>query len=149
MKNWRTSCATEKDSIRSGFGGRLVVITRTLDDEEHFKSQVGLVLRKMEEEQRSECTVILWSIHHVAVVVVSGGNISHSDPVPVAAALRMDREKLVEGIKLIAHYLPPVVADESAIFVCRLPLELVLHVMEFFGCQTVGCARADVKGAQI
>ncbi len=87
----------------------------------------------------------------VAVVVVSGENISHSDPIPVAATLRpgMDEEKLAEGIKFIMHYLPLSNADGGASFSCHLPLDVVLRVMEFSDTETLKALGQTSKDAQI
>ncbi len=47
------------------FRGRLIVLVPTLTEEDRFKSEVGLVLRRAKEKGLRECTAILWSIHHV------------------------------------------------------------------------------------
>ncbi len=111
-------------------------MTWALDDDEHFKSEIGRILRWAKAEEISKYTAILWSIRHVAVVEVSGENVSYSDPVPVAAALPMGREKLAEGIKFIMHYFPPVAAEGHAILDCRFPLEIFLLVMEYSDTET-------------
>ncbi len=118
------------------FRDRLISLVRTLEDAEHFKADVGIILRWMKEKGLSELTSILWSIHHVAVLVVSGDKVSHSDPIPVAAALGRDREKMTEGLKLIMHYLPLRATEGNTSSNRRIPLDVFLRIMDFSDPET-------------
>jgi hypothetical protein len=42
----------------------------------------------------------------VAVVEISGGVVSHSDPIPLLAAYGSDEEGFVNALNLLWHYLP-------------------------------------------
>ncbi len=84
------------------FRGRLVVFANGLDRKDVFKSSVGMVVRRARELHLKDCTAILWSVDHVAVVVVSGDKVSCSDAIPVAAAIGRDDRKFKQGLRLIA-----------------------------------------------
>ncbi len=101
-----------------------------------IQAEVGIILRWMKEKGLGELTSILWSVHHVAVLVVSGDKISHSDPIPVAAALGRGREEMTVGLKLIMHYLPLRATEGNPLFSCRLPLDIVLRIMELSDTRT-------------
>ncbi len=115
------------------FRDRLIVLAQSLVEEDHFKSKVGFVIRRAKEKGLQECTALLWSIHHVAVVVVSGEKISHSEVIPVAAAFGRDelKDKFETGLKLIMHYLAPPASEGNGFFGARLPLDVFFRVMEF------------------
>lgn len=119
------------------FRDRLIGLVRTLENADHLKVEIGIILRWMKEKGLRELTAILWSIRHVAVLVVSGDDVAHSDPIPVAKALGGDREKLYEGLKLIAHYLPMPGVESDAPFVSRLPFDVILRIMDASDSETL------------
>jgi len=92
---------------------------------------VGMVVRRARELDLKDCTAILWSVDHVAVVVISGDKVSCSDAIPVAAAIGRDDKKFKQGLRLIAHYFPPPCAEGGAYFTSRLPLDIFVRVLEF------------------
>lgn len=115
---------------------RLICLVPSLDHTDHFKAEVGIVVRWMKESNLSEVTAILWSIRHVAVLVVSGDKVTHSDPIPVAAALGKGRDKLQEGLKLISHYLPIPIVESDPSFDCRVPLDIIIRIMDVSDYET-------------
>ncbi|KLO07284.1 hypothetical protein SCHPADRAFT_945405 [Schizopora paradoxa] len=116
------------------FRGRLIVLARTLQREDHFKAKVGFVVRRAREKGLSECTALLWSVHHVAVVVVSGEQVFHSKVIPVVAAYGKkgaDSERQFdEGVNLLTHYLYPIAADGGGLSGASLPLDILVRIME-------------------
>ncbi|KLO08750.1 hypothetical protein SCHPADRAFT_597808 [Schizopora paradoxa] len=113
------------------FRGRLIVLTKVLHNEDRFKATVGLVIRRARAFGSNECVAILWSFDHVAVVVIANNKVSCSEAIPVVAAFGQDEVRLKEALGLIAHYLPLPCSQGSPSFICRLPLDVVILVMDY------------------
>lgn len=117
-------------SIFHWFRGCLVMFTTLLDRTAHFKASIGRVVsRIMKRGLKSTCTALLWSVRHVAVVVVSAdGAVSHSAAIPVVAAFGHDDEAMRQGLALIAHYLQPPVISGEKVHRGKLPMDIMLHI---------------------
>jgi len=83
-------------------------------------------------------TALIWSIHHVAVVQISGGTVSHSDPIPLLAAYGYDEEGFMNALHLLWHYLPyprwrivhqRATSEGAGTSFGKLPTEIVLKIM--------------------
>ncbi|KLO15315.1 hypothetical protein SCHPADRAFT_927242 [Schizopora paradoxa] len=117
------------------FRGCLVSLAESLDREDHFKMEVAHVLKDFEGASKP-FTAILWSIRHVAVLVMAEDGISLSDPIPVAAALGKNDENMYEGLKLIMHYLPMPVMESGNSPTCHLPFDIILRIIDFLDPET-------------
>ncbi|KLO05611.1 hypothetical protein SCHPADRAFT_1002812 [Schizopora paradoxa] len=136
----RLSCGVEPPPKRTRcnafwYRGRLIVLVRTLKIiKSHFQSKIGFVIRRAREKGLQECTAILWSIQHVAVVVVSGEKVSHSKVIPVVAAFRKEGAKckrgFEKGVELLIHFLSPI-ASSGGFLSARLPLDSFIRIMDF------------------
>ncbi|KLO05612.1 hypothetical protein SCHPADRAFT_946769 [Schizopora paradoxa] len=117
------------------FRGRLIVLARTLVMECHFKSKIGFVVRRAREKGLRECTALLWSVDHVAVVVVADGKVSHSPAIPIIAAYGKEvggfNSAFDSGLELMMHFLSPVAANGGNSFDACLPLDAFLRIMDF------------------
>ncbi len=119
------------------YRGCLILLATQLDDNERFQVYVQAVAAKAKAKNRDRCTALLWSIRHVAVVEISGGTVSHSDPIPLLAAYGSDEDGFTNALHLLWHYLPyprwRIVEERSASTgdFGSLPTEIALKVMMF------------------
>ncbi|KLO05593.1 hypothetical protein SCHPADRAFT_720078 [Schizopora paradoxa] len=117
------------------FRGRLIVLARTLVKEDHFKAKVGFVVRRTREKGLRECTALLWSVHHIAIVVVSGEKVSHSKVIPVVAAFGRENaeyeRQFDKAVELLVHHLTPIAIDGGCFFRARLPLDIFIRIRDF------------------
>ena len=88
------------------YRGCLVLLANHLDVNERFQVYVQAVAARAKAKNRDKCTALLWSIQHVAVVEISGGCVSHSDPIPLLAAYGFNEEGFISALHLLWHYLP-------------------------------------------
>ena len=88
------------------YRGCLILLASDLDKNERFQVYVQAVAARAKAKKRDKCTVLLWSIRHVAVVEISDGVVSHSDPIPLLAAYGSDEDGFMNALNLLWHYLP-------------------------------------------
>ncbi|KLO08701.1 hypothetical protein SCHPADRAFT_944251 [Schizopora paradoxa] len=135
------------------FRGRLVVLARTLVREDHLKSKIGFVIRRAKKKKLEECTAILWSVHHVAVVIVSGEKVSHSRVIPVVAAFGKEgadcKRDFDQGLELLMHYLSPIAANGGALLGSRLSMDIFVRIMDFTNERTSAALGRTSKALRV
>jgi len=123
------------------YRGCLILLATQLDDDERFRVYVQAVAARAKAKNRERCTALLWSIRHVAVVEISGGTVSHSDPIPLFAAYGSDEKGFMNALHLLWHYLPyprwHVVEEQStspgagSSNLGNVPAEIAMKIMMF------------------
>lgn len=135
------------------FRGRLIVLARTLVMECHFKSKIGFVVRRAREKGLRECTALLWSVDHVAAVVVADGKISHSPAIPIIAAYGKEggdfKSAFDSGLELMLHFLSPIAADGGNSFDASLPMDAFLRIMDFTDKSTTATLAKTAKALRL
>lgn len=115
----------------------LILLANDLDNNELFRVYVQAVAAKAKAKNLDRCTALLWSVHYVAVVEITGGSMSHSDPIPLLAAYGSDEEGFMNALYLLWHYLPyprwRIATSHGAgiLDFCGFPTEIVMKIMEF------------------
>lgn len=105
------STTSGSGSIYYWFRGCLVRLSARLDSDAHLRSAVGDAVLRVRRSSLETCTVLLWSMQHVAVVRVQGEQVSHSTAIPILAAYGTDDSTLDCGIRLLTYYLRPALAS--------------------------------------
>ena len=122
------------------YRGCLILLAANLDNNERFQVYVQAVAARAKAKHREKCTALLWSIHHVAVVEISDGSVSCSDPIPLLAAYGFDEEGFMNALHLLWHYLPYPrwrIANEqtspgaACLNFGTLPAEIIMKIMGF------------------
>lgn len=98
-------------SIFYWFRGCLVRLSARLDSDAYLRSAVGDAVLRVRRSSLETCTVLLWSMQHIAVVRVQGVQVSHSTAIPILAAYGTDDSALDCGIRLLTYYLRPALAS--------------------------------------
>lgn len=123
------------------YRGCLVLLVCDLENNEHFQIYVQAVAARAKAKNRDRCTAVLWSIRHVAVVEISGGTVSHTDPLPLIMAYGSDEDGFMNALHLLWHYLPDprwrIVQERmtsqghNTSDFGGLPTEIVMKIMSF------------------
>lgn len=102
-----STSTSESGSIYYWFRGCLVRLSTRLDSDTYLRSAVGDAVLRVRRSSLDTCTVLLWSMQHVAVVRVQGHQVTHSTAIPILAAYGTDDSALDCGIRLLTYYLRP------------------------------------------
>ncbi|KAH8112904.1 hypothetical protein DFH11DRAFT_1545444 [Phellopilus nigrolimitatus] len=105
-----------------------------LQSGDHLRANVGLAVSHTRETGVKSCTVLIFSIHYVAVVMISVSGpdlrVSQSDIYPVLAAYGNDEEQFSKGLGILTYYLRPHCIEDISKFDPPFPPSKTLFTFE-------------------
>ncbi|EJD00568.1 uncharacterized protein FOMMEDRAFT_159307 [Fomitiporia mediterranea MF3/22] len=109
------------------YRGCIIFVTLDCSTLEQLQSNIGLTIEHARENRTDDCTFIIFSIHHIAIAMISGAvtgalHVSHSNIILFFAAFGF--EGLETGLHLIAHYLRPHCIDGGVITI--IPFDVLI-----------------------
>ncbi|KLO06163.1 hypothetical protein SCHPADRAFT_946329 [Schizopora paradoxa] len=116
----------------------LVVMASHLDYENHLQAHISDIVKYVRVSGMEECTAIMWSISHVAVIRLdrceAGDIVKHTPVLPALAALRVDDNALTTTLRILAYHLAPPVFHRDAPLRQSgpsLPLDIIFEIMGY------------------
>lgn len=152
-KRGRELHSTFHPTIHLWFRNCLVIMADNLDDEDWCKCWIGIAIEKLNaaRQEGSTVTALLWSVYHAVAVVISDEGVSHSKPVSIIAAFKVDDDAFVNGVDFLMHFLKPSFIEFTSVNVkvpsltndtaymntkLRLPFDVVVRILDFVDIKT-------------
>ena len=153
-------------TIHLWFRNCLVIMADRLDDEDSCKCWIGIAIEKINATRKEATTVtaLLWSVYHAVAVVISNEGVSHSEPVPVIAAFKVDDDAFVNGVDFLMHFLRPSFVEFTSVNAktlalandtiymntkLRLPFDVVVRILDFVDVKTYNSCNILAKAYRV
>ncbi|OCB89590.1 hypothetical protein A7U60_g3188 [Sanghuangporus baumii] len=141
------------------YRGCVIFLTQRCSSSERLRAHVGLAVEHARLTGRDKCTVIIFSINHVAVVVISDAlsshpEVSHSKLYPLLDSFYS--EQFEKSLGLLAHYLRPHCIDGGVVVSGAgnmrssklLPWDILQQIMQSVDSETYDEFRLVCKGTR-
>ncbi|KAL5512408.1 hypothetical protein ACEPAG_3400 [Sanghuangporus baumii] len=141
------------------YRGCVIFLTQRCWSSERLQAHVGLAVEHARDTGRDKCTVIIFSINHVAVVVISDALSSHPEVSHTKLYPLLDSfysEQFEKSLGLLAHYLRPHCIDGGVIVSGSdnmrssklLPWDILQQIMQSVDSETYDEFRLVCKGTR-